>query len=59
MFDVAELAREYYKGLIVFCKADPCETCCLMVKVISVLCMQCGEWIHSRFPGVKMLLTMS
>ena len=29
-------------------KVDPCWVCDLRVKVSSVLCIQCGKWIHSR-----------
>ena len=34
-------------------KVDPCGFCCLRVKVNSVLCVQCGRWIHGRCAGVK------
>ena len=27
-------------------KVDPCGFCSLTVKLNSVLCMQCGKWIH-------------
>ena len=29
-------------------KADPCGVCSLRVKTNSVLCLQCGKWIHGR-----------
>ena len=29
-------------------KVDPCGLCSLRVKANSVLCLQCGKWIHSR-----------
>ena len=32
---------------------DPCGVCSLRVKANSVLCVQCGKWIHGRFAGVK------
>ena len=32
---------------------DPCGVCCLRVKANSVLCVQCGKWIHGRCAGVK------
>ena len=32
---------------------DPCWFCCLMVKVNSVLCLQCGRWIHGGCARVK------
>ena len=32
---------------------DPCGVCSLRVKANSVLCLQCGKWIHSRCAGVK------
>ena len=35
------------------CEVDTCEVCCLRVKTNSVLCVQCGEWIHGRCAGVK------
>ena len=27
-------------------KVDPCRVCSLRVKANSVLCLQCGKWIH-------------
>ena len=36
-------------------KVDPCNVCCLSVKANSVLCLQCGNWIHSRCVGMKMV----
>ena len=38
-------------------KVDPCGVCCLRVKVNSVLCVQCGKWIHGRCAGVKRVTT--
>ena len=29
-------------------KADPCGVCSLRAKTNSVLCLQCGQWIHGR-----------
>ena len=29
-------------------KIDPCGVCSLRVKANSVLCVQCGKWIHRR-----------
>ena len=34
-------------------KVDPCEVCRLRAKTNSVLCAQCGKWIHGRCAGVK------
>ena len=34
-------------------KVDPCGVCSLRVKTNSVLCLQCGMWIHSRCAGEK------
>ena len=34
---------------------DPCGFCSLRVKANSVLCLQCGKWIHGRCAGVKRL----
>ena len=34
-------------------KVDLCGVCCWRVKVNSVLCVQCGRWIHGRCAGVK------
>ena len=34
-------------------KSGPCGICSLRVKAISVLCIQCGMWIHSMCAGVK------
>ena len=34
-------------------KVDPCEFYSLGAKANSVLCMQCGKWIHSRCAVVK------
>ena len=39
-------------------KVDPCGVCSLRVKAISVLCVDCGKWIHSRCAGVKMMLAI-
>ena len=36
-------------------KVDPCEVCSLRVKDNSVLCLQCGKWIHGRCAAVKMV----
>ena len=35
------------------CKVDPYGVCSLRVKSNSVLCLQCGKWIHSRCAGVR------
>ena len=32
---------------------DPCGVGCLRVKVNSILCVQCGKWIHCRYDVVK------
>ena len=34
-------------------KVDPCGVCSLRIKANSVLCVQCGMWIHGRCAGVK------
>ena len=34
-------------------KVDPCGVCSMRVKVNSVLCVQCGKWIHGRCVRVK------
>ena len=34
-------------------KDDPCWVCNLIVKANSVLCLQCGKWIHGGFAGMK------
>ena len=34
---------------------DSCGVCSLRVKANSVLCLQCGKWIHGRCAGVKMV----
>ena len=34
-------------------KVDPCGVCSLWLKANSVLCLQCGKWIHGRCAGVK------
>ena len=34
-------------------KVEPCGVCSLRVKASSVLCVQCGRWIHVRCVGVK------
>ena len=36
-------------------KIDPCEVCSMRVMADSVLCVQCGKWIHGRCAGVKMV----
>ena len=39
-------------------KVDTCGFCCLSVKVSSVLCIQCGKWIHVRCARLKMVTPM-
>ena len=34
-------------------KVDPCGVCSLRVKANSVLCLQCGKWIHGRCARAK------
>ena len=34
-------------------KVDSCGVSSLRVKTNSVLCLQCGKWIHLRYIGVK------
>ena len=34
-------------------KDDPCGVSSWRVKANSVLCVQCGKWIHGRCAGVK------
>ena len=34
-------------------KVDQCGVCSLRGKANSVLCLQCGKWIHIRGAGVK------
>ena len=34
-------------------KVDPCGVYSLKVKANSVLCLQCGKWIHGRCAGMK------
>ena len=34
-------------------KVDPCGVCRLRVNANSVLCLQCGKWIHVRCARVK------
>ena len=29
-------------------KVDPCGVCILRVEENSILCVQCGKWIHGR-----------
>ena len=36
-------------------KVDPCGVCSLTAKANSVLCVQCGKWIHGRCAGVNMV----
>ena len=38
-------------------KVDPCGVCSLRVKTNSVLCLQCGKWIHGRCAVVKSVNT--
>ena len=38
-------------------EVDPCGFCSLKVKTNSILCAQCGKWIHCRFVGVKRVTT--
>ena len=39
-------------------KVYQCWMCDLRVKVNSVLCVQCGKLIHSRWAGVKVEITL-
>ena len=36
-------------------KVDPFVVCSFRVKTNSVLCVQCGKWIHGRCTGVNRL----
>ena len=36
-------------------KVDPCVVSSFRVKANSVLCVQCGKWIHGRCAGVKIV----
>ena len=36
-------------------KVDPCGVCSLRVKANSIMCLQCGKWIHSRCARMKMV----
>ena len=36
-------------------KVDECGVCNLRTKANSVLCVQCGKWIHGTCAGVKMV----
>ena len=36
-------------------KVDMFDVCSLRVKANSVLCLQCGKWIHGRCAGLKMV----
>ena len=36
-------------------KIDPCGVFSLRVKANSVLCVQCGKWIHGKCARVKMV----
>ena len=38
-------------------KVEPCGVCSLRVKANSVLCVQCGKFIHGRCAGVKRVTT--
>ena len=38
-------------------KVDPCGVCSLRVRANSVLCVQCGRWIHGRCARVNMVTT--
>ena len=40
-------------------KVDPCGVCNLRVKDNSVLCLQCGKWLHHRCPVMKMITAKS
>ena len=36
-------------------KVDLYRLCSLRVKADSVLCLQCGKWIHGRCTGMKIV----
>ena len=38
-------------------EVNPSGVCSLRVKVNSVLCIQCGKWIHGRYDSVNKVLT--
>ena len=46
------------KDVLSKCKVDPCGVCCLRVKANSVLCLQCGKWIHDRCAEMKRVAPM-
>ena len=37
-------------------KVHPCGFCSLRAKANSILCVQCGKWIHGRCVGVKRVI---
>ena len=39
-------------------KVDACGVCSLRAKANSVLCEQCGKWIHGRCHRVKRVTSM-
>ena len=41
------------KGGMSKSKVDPYGICILRMKANSVLCVQCGKWIHGRCAGMK------
>ena len=41
------------KGRLSKSKVFPYWICGLRVEANSVLCVQCGKWIHSRFSGLN------
>ena len=43
------------KSVISKSNVDACGICNLRAKTSSVLCFQCGKWVHGRCAGVKMV----
>ena len=39
-------------------KVGPCGICGFGVKANSVMCVQCGKWIHCRCAGMKRVTPM-
>ena len=37
---------------------EHCVVFSFSIKAISVLCVQCGRWIHGRYTGVRKLIPM-
>ena len=45
------------KGEGIQCKVNPCANCSKRVVATSVMCTQCGKWVHAKSAKMKRVTT--